>query len=430
MSSRSPSGRNIRRVFGVLAPTVMLALVLSLAASSATATSQTTNQAAFRRQFTTYLVQMQRVARKLQPTQEGRAAFRSLRFDPATGLARAREAVRNMTPAQVAVLQKAFAAYPPWRTLPAKLGRLVSRLPAASPRSVQITPDDCATARSWGYTQTDVEIAADVALAADVVLEAVPQDTLDEPVRLVAVALWAIPQGVLRGFEHLYNIASACDDADHQALVSQNLDVKVSTRATQTSLDTLTTNFNTFNTSFNSLNTLVNSRLDVAVSTRASQTSLDALITTVNNLSTLVGSRLDVAVSTRATQASLDVFHNEFTANATVVNTKLDSANTKLDNLAITVSDQGALNLRLHIEEDLSEPGAHPVALFEVPASGGGYLDLTRSIVEDTIAKMQAAGQGIGPAQAFLAAGNAAVGAHDYKTAYADYGKAYRAAAA
>jgi hypothetical protein len=36
------------------------------------------------------------------------------------------------------------------------------------------------------------------------------------------------------------NIASACDDADHQSLVSQNLDVKVSTRATQTSPDTLT----------------------------------------------------------------------------------------------------------------------------------------------------------------------------------------------
>ena len=399
MSSRFPSGRNRRRIFAVLAPTVILALALSLAASSATATSQTTNQAAFRQQFTTYLVQMQRVATKLQATREGRAAFRSLRFDPTTGLARAREAVRTMTPAQLAVLQKALSVYPQWRTMPGRLARLVSRMRAASPRSLQITPDDCATARAAGYTQTDIEIAADVSLAADVIVEAVPTDLVSLPVRIAAVIIWAIPHGVQRGFEHLYNIASACDDADHQALLSQNLDVKVSTRATQTSVDTLTTNFNTFNTAFNTLNTLINSRLDVAV-------------------------------STRATQASLDVFHSEFTSNATVVNTKLDSANTKLDSLAITVGDQGALNLRLHIEADLSEPGAHPVALFEVPASGGGYLDLTREIVADTIAKMQAAGQGIGPAQAFLAAGDAAVTAHDYKKAYADYGKAYRAAAA
>jgi hypothetical protein len=105
------------------------------------------------------------------------------------------------------------------------------------------------------------------------------------------VAVWAVPQGLLRGFEHLYNIASACDDADHQALVTENLDVKVSSRADQTSVNTLLTN--------------------------------------VNNL-----------------QNSVTVFHNEFTANAIVVNNKLDAANTKLDDLAITVSDQGALNLR------------------------------------------------------------------------------------
>lgn len=59
------------------------------------------------------------------------------------------------------------------------------------------------------------------------------------------MAIWAIPQAALRGLEHEYNIASACDDPDHQALVQQNLDVKVSTRATQSSLDSLTTNFKT-----------------------------------------------------------------------------------------------------------------------------------------------------------------------------------------
>ena len=216
--------------------------------------------------------------------------------------------------------------------------------------------------------------------------------------------------------------ASACDDADHQALVQQNLDVKVSTRATQSSLDSLTT-------TFNALNTLINNRLDVAISTRASQTSLDSLTSTVN-------SRLDVAVSTRATQASLDAFSAAFTANATVVNNKLDSigtgvgnANTKLDALTVTVNDQGALDLRLKIEEDLSQPGAHPIALFEVPTSQGGYLGLTRNIVADTIAKLQAAGQGVGNAQSFLTAGDGAAASHDYKSAYADYGKAYRAAA-
>jgi hypothetical protein len=197
--------------------------------------------------------------------------------------------------------------------------------------------------------------------------------------------------------------------------VQQNLDVAVSTRATQSSLDSLTTNFN-------SLSTLVNTNLDAKVSTRATQSSLDSLNTYVNT-------NLDAKVSTRATQASLTAFNNEFTANAATVNTKLDTINTKLDNLTITVGDQGKLDLRLKIEEDLSQPGAHPIALFEIPASAGGYLDLTRDIVADTIAKMQAAGQSVGNARSFLSAGDTAAAAHDYKTAYSDYGKAYRAAA-
>src|SRR4030095_4395344 len=343
MSSRFPRGRKLRRVLGVLIPAVMLALVLSVSTSSATPPSETSDQAAFRREFTPYLVQMQGVARKLQATQQGRDGFRSIGFTPAKGFARAREAVRTMTPEQLAVLQKSFSASPKWRSLPVPLGRLATRMQGKSPYSLKITPDDCPTARAAGITQTDVEIAADAALIADGILLAVPTDLISLAVRIAAVVVWAVPHATLRGFEHLYNIASACDDADHQALVSQNLDVKVSTLATQTSVNTLITNLST-------LSTLVNTRLDVAVSTRASQTSVNTLLTNVNSL-----------------QNSVTVFHNEFTANAIVVNNKLDAANTKLDNLAITVSDQGALNLRIHIEDDLADPGNHPLALFEVP---------------------------------------------------------------
>jgi hypothetical protein len=405
MSSRFPRGRRWRRALGVLIPAAILALVLSAGTSSATPTSATSEQAAFRQEFTTYLVQMQAVAMKMQATPQGRAAFRSVGFTPAKGFAEARTAVRTMTPEQLSVLQKAFSAYPAWRTLPVTMGRLATRMQAKSAYRLQITPDDCPTARAAGITQTDVEIAADAALVAEGILLAVPTDLVSLAVRIAAVVVWAVPQATLRGFEHLYNIASACDDADHQALVTQNLDVAVSTRATQTSVNTLITNLS-------SLSALVTQNLDVAVSTRATQTSVNTLLTNVNNL-----------------QASVTTFHNEFTANAVVVNNKLDAANTKLDDLAITVSDQGALNLRMHIEDDLSDPGNHPLALFGVPEANGGHLNLTRSIVADTIAKMQATGQGVGNAAAFLASGDAARAANDFKGAYREYGKAYRAAA-
>jgi hypothetical protein len=422
MPSHSPTGRKGRRFVGGLVVAVALAVVLSLTASSATHASQATSQAKFRQQYAAYLLQLQQVAKVYEATPQGRAAFATLKFNPSTAMVRARKALAQATPAQLAVLQKATGAYPAWRTIPGRLATLTARFHKGARFTRMITPDDCATARAAGYTQTDVEAAADASLAADVILEAIPNDVLGEPVRIIAVIAWAIPQGIQRGFEHLYDIASACDDADHQALVQQNLDVAVSTRATQSSVNTLTTNFN-------ALNTLINARLDVAVSSRATQTSLDGLIATVNSLNTLVNSNLDAKVSSRATQASLTAFNTEFTANATTVNTKLDSANTKLDSLSIAVSDNGKLALRLQIEKDLSEPGNHPIALFEVPASSGGYLDLTRDIVVDTMAKMQAIGQGVGNAQAFVASADAAVTAHAYKTAYADYGKAYRAAA-
>ena len=412
MSPSSFCGRMLHRSFGILVLAAVLAAVLALTASSATGKADPAGQAQFRRDLTAYLVQMQQVAAVYQTTPQGRAAFAELRYNPSTAIARARKALRQMTPAQLAVLRTALSAYPAWRTIPARLGMLTARFHKARRFQGMITPDDCATARAAGITQTDVEIAADVALAADVVLEAVPDDVLSVVVRVVAVAIWAVPHGVLRGFEHQFDIASACDDADHQALVQQNLDVAVSTRATQSSLNSLTNNFNSFNTSFNALDTLINNRLDVAVSTRATQTSLNAF----NN--------------------QFNTFHNEFTTNAATVNTKLDSisssvstANQTLDALTITVGDQGKLELRLRIEEDLASAGNHPIALFEVPASGGGYLNLTRDIVADTIAKMQAAGQGVANAQSFLAAGDAAAAAHAFREAYADYGKAYRAAA-
>ena len=191
--------------------------------------------------------------------------------------------------------------------------------------------------------------------------------------------------------EGLNAVEAECDGAKLEDFTRTQLDVKVSTRATQTSVDAFVANFN-------SLSTLINSRLDVAVSTRATQTSVDAFTATLNSLSTLVNSRLDVAVSTRATQTSLNTFHSEFTSNATIVNTKLDgitsslaSAHDKLDSLMIVVGDQGKLALRLQIEADLSEPGTRLRCSRSRPR---GRLPRSHSrIVLDTIAKMQAVGR-------------------------------------
>ena len=117
------TGRSVHRVLGVLVVALAIGMVMSVAGSSATSTSQTANQAAFKQQYLAHIQQMQNVLSAMRATPQGRVALAQLKFDPSTNLAGAREAVQRLTPAQLAVLQRAYSAYPQWRTVPSKLDR-------------------------------------------------------------------------------------------------------------------------------------------------------------------------------------------------------------------------------------------------------------------------------------------------------------------
>ena len=87
------------------------------------------------------------------------------------------------------------------------------------------------------------------------------------------------------------------------------------------------------------------------------------------------------------------------------------------------------LILRTQIEADLAQADSStPVAVFVTPTANGGYLDLVRAIVAQTITNILAAGGKVGQAQSFLAQGDAAKTAGDFKGAYFSYRKAYQAA--
>ncbi len=82
------------------------------------------------------------------------------------------------------------------------------------------------------------------------------------------------------------------------------------------------------------------------------------------------------------------------------------------------------LKLHLKIEANLLNT-AQPIGLFELPSAGGGYLEVARAIVADTITKMVAAGQPVSTAAASLATGDGYFNAGNYKLAYRSYQKAY-----
>jgi hypothetical protein len=105
------------------------------------------------------------------------------------------------------------------------------------------------------------------------------------------------------------------------------------------------------------------------------------------------------------------------------------NANTGTINAATTAAkvELRDLILRTQIEADLA---ATPivVALYETPTANGGYLDLVRDIVAQTIANIQAAGGSTGQAQSLLTQGDTFKNSGDFVNAYAYYQRAYKAA--
>ena len=138
---------------------------------------------------------------------------------------------------------------------------------------------------------------------------------------------------------------------------------------------------------------------------------------------------VDVDLNNHVSNVDIDL-NNHITGIDTDLNTHLiqvdgDVANgtTQLTNGINTFQ---ALDLRMRIEQALS--AGQIIGLFEVPTVQGGYLDLVRSIVVQTINAVLASGGTVGTASKNLTAGDNAKAAGQFKSAYSDYASAYQAA--
>ena len=125
-----------------------------------------------------------------------------------------------------------------------------------------------------------------------------------------------------------------------------------------------------------------------------------------------------------------NIITNDNSNRELIINNDNSNTTTILNNANANKNELKDLVLRTQIEADLAEAdSATPVAWYLTPTANGGHLDLVKSIVTETLAKIQAAGGSIGDAQSFLTQANAAKTAGDFKGAYALYRKAYKSAA-
>jgi hypothetical protein len=150
----------------------------------------------------------------------------------------------------------------------------------------------------------------------------------------------------------------------------------------------------------------------------------------------LVSQMLDVTVSSRSTQTSVDTAQAatwDIDGDVAVIEAKLDVIESKTDTL---IDGSGAqtsfldefegLTLRMRIEADLTRKGNDRVSLFQLPVDFGGYLEVARAVVADTIATAAAAGADTRQAERDLEDGDFAYGDGFFKDAYRDYRDAYR----
>lgn len=341
----------------------------------------------------------------------------------------ARRQIRDMTDKQLAVLYQATAADTPTLTvLPRAFGAVTKDavahpvtpatiVPSAptGPKTNALTPM-LVTAPDCGSAPDPVAVHdAQIAIAsADLALAIIPQAivagaiilgegavvTIPDPVYAIAAAVLKAAQIVLDDQQFQIDQQSNCQQGAHINLL---IDVANNLQADTTNILT----------SVGSVSTLVDGRTNTIITkTDALNALLDARTTTIIDngraLSTLVDSRTNTII------------------------TKTDALNALVDTRTTTIINQNDLALKVSIQQALAEPGSASIATFELPTSVGGYLDAqpigVKTVVTDTLTKMQATGQSIGgDAVKALADANTALAAKNYKDAYRLYQKAYQA---
>lgn len=140
------------------------------------------------------------------------------------------------------------------------------------------------------------------------------------------------------------------------------------------------------------------------------QNSVNIVNGKVDTINNKLDARLDVAVSTRASQTSVNVLTG------------------KVDDLAARLDEFQKRALRAEIEAALVEGDRYNVAQFQTPQAAGGYLELVRGIVAESIETSRKSGLpavALGQAGDALASGDVYLAAKAYKDAYAQYRKAY-----
>jgi len=169
---------------------------------------------------------------------------------------------------------------------------------------------------------------------------------------------------------------------------------------------------------------------DVKANDNTNYTNIIGNATTNTSTITTAITTAQTAIIVAGDANSAAIINNDNTNKTTIVNNDNANRTTIVNNDNANTLALSDLILRSQIEADLAtESNGVKVAWYMTPTANGGKLDLVQQIVTLTLANIRAAGGSIGNAQSFLNQANADKAAGNFKSAYDNYRKAYKAAA-
>ena len=347
-------------------------------------------------------------------------------------IAAAEKAVARLDPSALLKLQSSLDRDPNWRQAPSTLSHAVAAFHARGPAKGTLSPMD-AISGTGTYTDDCLSagdpVAEDIAaLAANEVQSALQAVALALPgviallpgidgpgPRIIAMVAWGVADAIYLALAQTEAVAVDCQQSafgnTQQSVLAVDPEGSstVVPTSTQFSIDRL---------------------IAKAGDTQAKVNALQSTVNTVDSQADTIGTAVD----------DLNAVLNDITNRVDEVQTDLQTLQTRvaiLQNTEVSILKKAdieianlstfqSLQLRIKIEENLAANSSElPMGIFQLPAAYGGYLELVKAIVTDTIAKSATLGTPNAQAASFLASANAAFTAGHYKTAYNLYAQAY-----
>ncbi len=386
-------------------------------------------QERLRAEYQTFLTGLEGAvnAAKANPTIAKNLAFGN--GDPATSLATAHQLVSQLNSTQLNELQSGLSAAPNWRLMTSKLSTSVAAFKAApAVKAAGTFTDDCSSAGNAADGFEAAFIANEVQSALLAVTIAAPGVIalfffdIPDPVKIVLAIAWGIANAIYLALAQVSTVSLDCSAtvvSDGQTATfptDPSVPGGFVSGSSQISITNLITAAGDTQTEITQvLNTVI-----------AIDLKTTALLTATANLNVTLGGPGGNDINTRSI-ATLEVLKTIQADVAVLMNTEtviLGKADTEITKLA----DFQTLQLRMVIEANLTRNGSGtgPMGLFQLPAANGGYLEVAKAIVVETITRETAVGHGNPKAAVDFATADQAFAKGQWKTAYNYYSKAYQ----